>query len=65
MTHPLIPNRAPLDMRLDAVFELRGMPTEVLRQAAPGRGLSAKGSRRRLMLRLYWDMVELEGVVRF
>ena len=62
---PLAPNRAPLNMRLDAVFALRGMTINDLRQVATRRGLSAKGIRRRLMLRIYRDMVELDGVVRF
>lgn len=64
MHHPLTPNRAPLDMRLDAVFQLRGMPTEVLRQMAIKRGIRANKGRVHLMRAIYWDIVrqdEAEG----
>ena len=51
------PSRTPLGMRLDAVFELRGMPTEVLRQMAIKRGIRANKGRVHLMRAIYWDIV--------
>lgn len=57
--------RPDIQSRLDTVFTLRDMTLPELRQAATWRGLSAKGSRPVLIARIYKDMVELDGVVRF
>lgn len=57
--------RADIQARLDTAFELRGLTLPDLRAVATRRGLSAKGSRRALVVRIYRDMVELDGVIRF
>lgn len=57
--------RPNIQARLDAAFTLRAMTINDLRGMATWRGLSAKGSRRRVMVRIYRDMVNLDGVIRF
>lgn len=50
--------RPAIQSRLDTIFELRDMPTEVLRKMAIRRGIPATVRQVDLMRGIYWDIVD-------